>query len=125
MKGHGVDGSVVPVLVDVNLAITRPVIAVHPESRPGTADGLGQMGELGDEQAMVVLGFALNSDATPALVIGVGDGGIVDTDIDFRPLSRDHTHLLSIRPVSILDVATGRVNIVVVAGTIFALRETS
>lgn len=41
VEGDGVGGGLVPVLVDVDLAVVGPVRAVHPESWPGAADGLG------------------------------------------------------------------------------------
>lgn len=79
------------------------------------------MGELGDEETAVVLGLALNPDTAPAL--GCGSlGGMVNTNVHLTSLGRDQSELLGIGAVPVVDVAAGRIHIIVVAGVEVALR---
>ena len=56
----------VPTLVEVKLTHEGPGITEGPESRPGTAGGLGQVAESGNHKALVVDALAFDPDAVAA-----------------------------------------------------------
>lgn len=69
----------VPSLIDINLAMRGPLLTSQPESWPGTANGLGQVSKLGDEETLAVRVQTLDSDTLTAMF---GPLGVVDTDED-------------------------------------------
>lgn len=71
----------VPAFVDVDLAVRGPVGPNHPEGGPGTAYWLGEVGEVGDEQAPVVLLGTLKPDTAPAVILDV-----LRVDADLQPV---------------------------------------
>lgn len=109
--GDGVGGRQVPLLVDVELTTLGPVRSIHPEGGPGTAHGLGEVGEVGDDQTVVVPAVGLESDtgspseavvltinADGDIVTGRGDEPGVESDVAGhvvdKPMGRVNGHVV-------------------------------
>ena len=82
MDGHLIARLVVDALDDIDLAILGPLRAREPIGRPGTAGRVRDVAEVGDEEAVVVGGVALQLDAVAARTGGTQDAGVVDADVD-------------------------------------------
>jgi len=105
-------GRLVPLLVDVELAITGPVCAQHPVGRPGAAHGLGEVVELGDEKTRVVPLGALETDrsTTPDVL-----AGRVNTNVHLVLVGPDQAGLLGRRLALVVDEAMVGIDIKAVA----------
>lgn len=115
-------GGRVPALIHVELAHGGPRVAEHPVRRPGSAHGLGEVREVGDEKAVGVQLLALQAHtvtarAELALVLGV------DSQPHLAVLSLDQTQFFGILPVAVVDEAVGWVNIKRVARRVVALQQ--
>jgi hypothetical protein len=123
MRSDGVVTCVVPVLVDINLAIGGPIGSIHPEGRPGTANRSWEMGELGDEETTGVLVDTLDSDTATAFTVQIQGIGVIDTNKHLLTLDGDETQVLGVNLASVVDITTGGINIVIVIGAIVALQS--
>lgn len=124
VDGGDVVGRVVPVLIDVNLAVGGPVSPQQPVRGPRATDRLGEVGEGGNEETRVVGGLALKSDTVSARPIHVGYLiAMVDTDVHLGSLVGDYSEVDGILLASVVDETTGRVDIVVVACAVLAREE--
>ena len=66
-----VELEIVPILHNVNLSLCGPWIAKHPKGRPGAAGWCGQMGEVGDKEAVVVRSQTLQPYTLATVTIGI------------------------------------------------------
>ena len=73
VEGQGVEGVCVDAFYDVDLALDGPRLAAQsPEGGPGAADAAGHVFDVEDEEAVVVVFFALQTDALAANVASIG-----------------------------------------------------
>lgn len=75
--------------VDVEFALVRPVGTDHPESWPRAAVAAGDVGEVGDDEGLVVGSFALEADAVSAYAVWVQGAPGVDAHVDGIVLGAD------------------------------------
>lgn len=113
----------VPALVEVKLAHEGPGITEGPESRPGTAGGLGQVAEAGNHKALVVDALALDPDAVTANAGPRGDVVGVDANPHLIANLPDETEPLGITSISVVDVARGGIDGIIVGITVIAFEE--
>lgn len=72
MESGKIGDSVVDALQNVDLAIVRPWSSTKsPEGRPGTADTVRHMFEIGDPQALCVRIFSFYTDTRSPIVVVV------------------------------------------------------
>ena len=110
--GVAVEKEVVPVLVEVDLALGRPGFAEKPEGGPCSTSRPGQVAELSDDEAAVVHGLAFQPHALPARILpGVQNalGPVIDADVHFPAVGPHEPELLGGAPLLVLDVTAGRV----------------
>ena len=87
----------------------RPVGTDHPEGRPGPAVASGDVGEVGDDEGLVVCPFALETNGIATNTVGVQSAPGVDAHVNLVVLSADQTELLGALLVNIVDEAVSRV----------------
>lgn len=97
----------VPRLVDVELAAVRPVGAVHPESRPCTAGGAGEVGKVCNKETLVEGVDALESCRLTAGADVAGTGGVVDTQAQLVVGYRDEVAAAGL--VDVLDKTVAQI----------------
>lgn len=116
VQGRDVVGGVVPVLVDVNLTITGPVLSRQPVRRPCATDRLGEVCEGGNEETLVVHRLALQSHTAPSLQRSEVGSAMIHSDVHLTALGGYYAGVMGILLASVVDVTTGWVDIVVVTG---------
>lgn len=122
MGRDGIGSNLVPVLIDVKLAVSWPVGAEHPEGWPGAANGLGKVAEVGNEEAGVVL-FHTFEPHTASAGITHTVVGIVDANVHVVGVGLDQTKLLRGVLAAIIDESIGRVDLHLVAARVVTRKE--
>ena len=103
MQGHLVLSCIIDTFDYVNLSIVWPIRSYCPECRPGSASAAGNMGEISNDQAMLIRWNTLQSDAISTFSIGVQMRGIIDTDVDLITLNLVQPLILGVTLVHIVD----------------------
>lgn len=79
--------------------LARPVRADHPESRPGTAHATGHVGQVEDDETLVVRVLACDADTVAAIRTVVGG---IDTNAH-SVRSADETSILGCTLIDKVD----------------------
>lgn len=120
MQGLTVKVKLVPVLVNVHVAMLGPVvvtvdpISVGPDCRPSTVDSLGKMGNIKDKKPLSKGFLALESHTASAkvvvLIVGVG---VVDAN-EWQSILivAPKAQVGSIFGVAVVDKTTSGINII-------------
>jgi hypothetical protein len=86
-------------------SLVRPVWPNHPEGGPGATGTPRYVSKVGDDEAMLVRSFALNSYTVPTWTIGIKLGPVIDAHINGIVLILDEAELLGLVPVDVVDEA--------------------
>lgn len=97
----------------------------HLQCGPSTADRLGEVGEGSDEEALLVLAVALNSNTASSGATCVKSRCGVDTEVEVAVDGLQETHVLGLLCGLVADITTRGVDIVVVPGGVVALEKGS
>ena len=101
VEGHGVCGGAVDAFDDVDFAHGWPVGPHEPEGGPDAADAAGHVGDIGQEEALVVGFLAGDADA---LAAGVGGGVVVDAHVCGVAVVADGAYHLVLHCGCVVDV---------------------
>lgn len=83
MEGRLVVDNVVPAFVHVNFSIVGPAVTQGPKGRPATAAVGRQVGEAGDNEAVLVGSLGLKPQrVTAGEASALEDSAVIDTEID-------------------------------------------
>lgn len=134
MQGLTVIVKLVPVLVNVHVAMLGPIvvtvdpISIGPDCRPSTVDSLGEMGNIKDEKTLSKGVFALEPHTASAKVVIVVVGvGVVDANKGQSILIvAPKAQVGSIFGVAVVDEAASGIDIISIGeARLFALEMLS